>query len=324
MIAMLANDKNKTIPDELRIDSEKAESRIIHFIQETLKETDKEGVVMGISGGVDSSVVASLTARAVEPERVHALYLPDRDSQEKYYERARKIADQLGIVFKKHDITEEVRKKGAYRSLVMKISPFSSILNQLNIYISRALSRIVFNSDPYELTLKEKSFSNKVKKAIYTNSVGAIENSFNLRHRTRKRLIESYAKENNLLPIGAANRSEALVGWFVKDGIDDLKIEPLLGLYKSQVRELSDFLDLPEEVVDERPSPDMFKGLADEAIIGLPYQRVDNCLLAIEENFNEEEFDAGIGAQNECKSIKEINELSEWKRENDHIYPKLN
>lgn len=321
---MLANDKNKTIPGNLRIDPEKVESKIINFILETLEDTDKEGVAMGLSGGVDSSVVASLAAKAVEPEQVHTLYLPDRDSQEKYYERASQIANRLGIVFTEHDITEEVREKGAYRPLVMKISPFSSILNQFNIYISRALSRVVFHSDPYELTLKNKSFSSDFEEAIYRNSVGAIENSFNLRHRTRKQLIERYAEENNLLPIGAANRSEALVGWFVKDGIDDLTVEPLLGLYKSQVRELSYFLDLPEKVVEERPSPDMFKGLADEEIIGLPYERVDKCLIAIENDFSEGELDTESGEQNECKPVKEINELSDWKRENEHIYPKLN
>ena len=76
--------------------------------------------------------------------------------------------------------------------------------------------------------------------------------------------MERLAKERNLSLIGAANLSECEVGWFVKDGIDDLPVQPMAGLYKTQVRQLAKTLDLPEPVRTQLPSPDMAKGVTDE------------------------------------------------------------
>jgi len=71
--------------------------------------------------------------------------------------------------------------------------------------------------------------------------------------------------------LGTANRSEYLVGWFVKDGIDDLPFSPLIGLYKTQVRQLSEFLGLPFKIRNRLASPDMVKGITDEFALGISY-----------------------------------------------------
>ena len=123
--------------------------------------------------------------------------------------------------------------------------------------------------------------------------------------------------------IGAANRAEAFVGWFVKDGVDDLPIELLLSLYKGQVRQMADYFEVPESITKEKPSPDMFKGLGDEDLIGYRYSVIDK-VAYVEENGLTPEVAYGNGvSEQEYIRILKLHELSEWKRANPHEYPKL-
>jgi len=88
--------------------------------------------------------------------------------------------------------------------------------------------------------------------------------------------------EKNLLCLGTANRSESFVGWFIKDGIDDFPIEAILGLYKNQVYQLARFLKVSEEILKEAPSPDMYKGMGDEDLIGYSFQKIDRVAYVLE------------------------------------------
>jgi NAD+ synthase len=149
----------------------------------------------------------------------------------------------------------------------------------------------------------------------------AIEEGFNIRHRTRRKVLEEYAQFYNLLLIGCANRSESFVGWFVKDGVDDLPIETILGLYKNQVRQLARYLGVPPEILEEAPSPDMFKQIGDEDVIGYPYGKIDKVAYVVENDLDPQlAFDEGVTPE-ELEEIKKIHTLSEWKRENPHEYP---
>jgi len=173
------------------------------------------------------------------------------------------------------------------------------------------------------LALEGDSNLAKPMKIVYRGTVKAIEEGFNLKQKIRRKIFLNYAAKRNLLPIGATNRSEMLIGWFVKDGIDDLKIEPLMGLLKSQVRELAKFLGLPSQITTERPSPDMFKGAGDERLIGIPYEKIDKAILALENNWKLEELPNQSITPTEFKKVKRMIELSKSKRSNVHIYPSL-
>lgn len=308
---------------QLEVDPVKVSSKIAEFIAEKLHDAGKEGIALGLSGGVDSATLATLAAKAVGPNHVHGLYLPDRTSEGKYSSNAQVIASDLGIIFNSRDITEKVSEQGPYQPLITKIVSFSSYINRLNIYLSRIISRTFLATEPYILALEGGSNLAEPMKTLYRGTVKAIEDSFNLKQKIRRKILLNYAEERNLLPIGATNRSERLIGWFVKDGIDDLKMEPLMGLLKSQVRELAKFLGLPSQITTERPSPDMFKGAGDERLIGIPYEKIDKALLAIENDCKVEELPNQWITPDEFKKVKKMIELSESKRSNVHIYPSL-
>ncbi|MFA5089151.1 MAG: asparagine synthase-related protein, partial [Candidatus Omnitrophota bacterium] len=102
----------------LSLDCAKTGQAIVDFIREKLAEQNKNGILLGLSGGIDSATVAALAARATAPANVYALCLPDRTSRKRFREYAGRVADKLGIHFELRDISAEVEKNAAYRFLI--------------------------------------------------------------------------------------------------------------------------------------------------------------------------------------------------------------
>ena len=100
-------------------------------------------------------------------------------------------------------------------------------------------------------------------------------------------LLYLYVELENGLVVGAANKSEYRIGYFVKHGCDDASdIMPLLNLYKTQVRELAQYLNIPARIIEKPPSPDMMPGLTDdEEVIGISYEKMDLILMALEKGW---------------------------------------
>ena len=99
-------------------------------------------------------------------------------------------------------------------------------------------------------------------------------------------LLYLHGEIENRLVVGAANRTEYSIGYFVKHGCDDATdIMPLLNLYKTQVRELARYLNIPSRIIEKPPSPDILPGIIDEEAIGIPYEKLDLILLALEKGW---------------------------------------
>jgi len=100
-------------------------------------------------------------------------------------------------------------------------------------------------------------------------------------------LLYLYGEKENRLVVGAANKSEYKIGYFVKHGCDDATdIMPLLNLYKTQVRELARYLSIPARIIEKPPSPDVMPGLTnDEEVIRISYEKMDLILLALEKGW---------------------------------------
>jgi NAD+ synthase len=296
---------SSTLAELLTIDCDNVSGTIVDFIRRKVAEEKREGVVLGLSGGIDSAVAAILAVRAVGPNNVYALHLFDRQSDRKSRRYAEMVATMLGINFEVRDITASVKALGAYQPFIMKIPPLASLLL---VRLLRALAR-----PTRYLWARHR----RVSPARLTR----IEQSFNVRHIERRRILEEFAREKNLLLIGAANRSESFVGWFVKDGVDDIPVEVILGLYKTQVRQLARGLGVPNEIIKEVPSPDMLRGVTDELAIGYRYQTIDRVAYVIEHGLSQDvALNEGI-SDKEFQSIRRIHELTAWKRTNRHEFP---
>lgn len=299
----------------MKIDAERISNIIVDFLQQKVKEQKKCGIVLGLSGGLDSAVVARLAAQALGPSKVNAVYLSDRFSQKQFRKNAQKVAEELGIRFELRDITSLINERNGYRASTVKKSGISSILNKTVVSIVRLIYPIIFKQDLFSSILEQERLAKRPLTRIFHDLIAeAGEKSFNIRHLVRRMVLEKCAAESNLLLVGAADRSEFLIGWFVRDGIDDVPVSPLLGLYKTQVRQLAIYLKIPQEIIKAVPSPDMAKGITDEKVIGYSYEKVDKVLYALENNLDKQVLlDEGLTLK-EFNRIRAFNELSAWKR----------
>jgi NAD+ synthase len=138
--------------------------------------------------------------------------------------------------------------------------------------------------------------------------------SFEARHRYRREVLEALARENQWLPLGAANRTEWMVGWFVPGGIDDLAVQPIKGLYKTQVRQIGKHLDIPRPIMNQTPSPDMMRGITDEFALGVKYWKIDLVLDYLEGGLQREEVRKAGCSEAEIQLVSRMKELSAKRR----------
>ncbi len=280
------------------------------FIGRSSEKLEREGVILGLSGGVDSAVVAALCARAVGPEKVLALIMPEKDSEPRHVSDAGHVAVEPGIEARVIDITPYLKKFGAY-----KLSPFRGI--PMPRGVRGALARKAYKyygkkagETPFSASIagfRDRAFGSYLRKG---------NASYRIKHRVRMLLLYLHAELENRLVVGAANKTEYLTGFFVKHGCDDAAdIMPILGLYKTQVRELAGFLDVPPEIRRKPPSPDIIVGITDEQAIGIPYEKLDLVLAAVERGWETGEIAGALEMDEKTvRYVKGLTEKSEHMR----------
>ena len=304
----------------LSINAPLAAKLIEDYISNLVEANHSAGLLLGLSGGVDSSVLATIAVNALGSEHVYVAFLFDRDSEKSSEEKAKLMADWLGVRLEVDDITSMMQKKRVYAPLIMKLVPYSARFNRLiqHSYL------LITGEKPFKTSLKvgsnalEKSW---VKHLMFDLTIRHIDRGFTERHVYRRKVLEQKAEKENLTLIGAANRSEFEVGWFVKDGIDDLPVQPMTGLYKTQVWQLAAYLDLPAVIQSQPPSPDMMFGITDEFGIGHAYRRLDEVLDLLEQKKPYEEIIARGVSQQELDDILDLKKYSAWKRTSRHEAP---
>jgi len=304
----------------LTIDAQLTVQLIKAYLQELVKTQQSDGILLGLSGGIDSSVLLSIAVRAVGKDRVHASFLYDRDSEKESEKKAVIMANWLDIGLDIFDISPAMKKKNIYDPLIMKLIPYSPLFNRLIQHSYRFINGEV----PFKTSLKIGSNAGNgswIKSLMYNFTIRHIDRGFAERHIYRRELLNTKATQENLILIGAANRSEFEVGWFVKDGVDDLPIQPMTGLYKTQVWQLASYLKLPDEIQNQLASPDMMFGITDEFGIGHNYRKLDVILDMMErEKTDEEMVNHGI-CKADIEDVRELMLYSEWKRNSLHETP---
>jgi len=281
------------------------------FIREKVRDLERDGVVIGLSGGIDSAVAAALCARAVGPEKTLALLLPDKDSARAHIHDALDLARKLGIGTELTDITPLLRRLKVYRLFFLNKLPLpakirGALARKAHRYFEQKTGKTPFAAAL--VGLHDKDFGSYLKNS---NAY------YRVKHRVRMVMLYLRAERDNRLVVGAANKTECRIGFFVKHGCDHAAdVMPLLNLYKTQVRELAHYLEIPPHIIEKAPSPDIIPGITDEAAIGIDYKRLDLILLALERGYGIDETADGIGVPEETvRRVKELTERSAHMRE---------
>lgn len=252
-----------------KINPEKVSMKIERFIKDKVKELRKEGIVVPISGGLDSSVVAALCVRAAGKDKVIGLILPEKQGNLEAEKYAEEIANFLGIKTEKFDISKTLKSLGTYNFALSYIPSYKLKEKVVKKFLA---------------SKKENSFIQGLK-GTKSGFIRKGLASFYSKQRIRLVFTYKFAEENNLLVVGSAHKSEDLVGLFVKFGVDDAAdIMPLKNLFRSHTLQLAKFLRLPEKIISRTPNPDVIPGVKDKYkdFLGIESEKVDLILYGIE------------------------------------------
>jgi NAD+ synthase len=270
--------------DALRIDAETEVDRIAAAIrQQVLRTLRRRGVVLGLSGGIDSSVSAALCVRALGPDKVFALFMPEKDSDPESARLGLLVAEALGITHVTEDIAPSLTAAGCYgrrddfiRRLVPQFGPGWGC----KVAIANALGNTGYNIT-YLIVQSPDGEQQKLRLPpdVYLGIIAAT----NMKQRTRKQLEYYHADRLNYAVVGTPNRLEYDQGFFVKNGDGAADIKPIAHLYKTQVYQLAEYLGIPEEIRRRPPTTDTWSlaQTQDEFYFSLPYDRMDICLYAL-------------------------------------------
>jgi NAD+ synthase len=281
------------IPTEpLALNCEAEVARIASWMRELLSHTlQRRGVVVAISGGVDSAVCAALAVRALGPRRVFGVLLPEFDSSPDSTARGTEVAQHLGIDFEVQPIGPALQAIGCYRwrdEAIAAVFPEYGPQWKCKLAISGGSQgqinrfRLVVQSPEGEV------FERRLPWREYLQIVAAT----NDKQRLRKTVEYFHADRLHYAVVGTPNRLEYDQGFFVKNGDGSADLKPIAHLYKTQVYALARHLGLPESVCSAEPSTDTFSMAQgqDEFYFALPYAQMDLALWAHNEARPESEL----------------------------------
>jgi NAD+ synthase len=282
--------------DQLKIDTEKVSQILESFIKSSTDELHRSGAVLGLSGGIDSSLALGLTVAALGPNKVTGLIMPERDSQPDSENDARLHANLLGVAVEKIDLTPILSDMGLYQHIPKAI--FSQkIVAAAAARAGYKLYSKVTGKNPFLSGLEGTGFGPlRLANAYYR-----------MKHRLRMVLLYARAEHDNLLVVGTANKTEFLTGFFVQYGDSATDIMPLMVLYKTQVRQLAKFLGVPEKIIAKAPSPDLIPGITDEFALGITYDKLDLILAGLEMNLDTDDITRAIGI--DAQKVQYVREL---------------
>jgi NAD+ synthase len=269
--------------DALKLDCDKELAIIAAGIRNCIiRSFKKRGVVIALSGGIDSSLVAALCVRALGKNRVFGLLLPEKESSTQTLTLSDMIVDHLGIQAERQDITEILTAVGCYR---YRDEAIKSVIPE---YDQDYKCKIVLPSLLVQSKLRlfsvvvQSPDGRQIKARLPSEAYLQIVAATNFKQRIRMMLTYYYADKLNYAVVGTPNRQEYDQGFFVKlgDGAGDIK--PIAHLYKTQVYQMAKFLKLPEDICKRLPTTDTYSIPQDqeEFYFSVPHDILDLCLYA--------------------------------------------
>lgn len=263
-------------------------------VQLLTKDLRKRGLIIAVSGGVDSAVCAGLAEKTVGAKKIFSLLLPEYDSSGDSVDLGKQVVEGLGLEYEVQNIGKTLEEIGCYKWRD------AAIKNVFPDYDGTWKNKIVIKGGKegklnHFALVVELPGGDIAEQRLSLNDYLQIVASTNYKQRIRKNIEYFHADRLNYAVIGTPNRLEYDQGFFVKNGDGSADIKPIAHLYKTQVYALAKYLGLPEDVCNAKPTTDTYSMAQgqDEFYFALPYQEMDIALWAY-------------------NNKKPVDEVSEW------------
>lgn len=265
----------------LHLDAAKAAADIQARLREQVLGTlRRRGLVVGLSGGIDSSVVAALATRALGPDKVFALFMPERDSSGDALRLGRMLAESLGVTAVVRDIAPALEALGCYASqdeAIRVVFPEYGPGWKCKVTLPSILESERLNV--FQLTVQSPDGAQQTSRMPLPSYLQLVA-ATNFKQRVRKMMEYYEADRLNYAVAGTPNRLEYDQGFFVKQGDGAADVKPIAHLYKTQVYALAGHLGVPAEIRARPPTTDTYSmaQTQEEFYFALPYDKMDLCL----------------------------------------------
>ena len=301
--------------DTLRLDAERTVEEISERMREvTYKGLRRRGAVVGLSGGVDSSVVAHLCAHAFGPERVLGVLMPEGESAPDTLDLSQVAADAAGVQTVVEDITHLLEAAGCYErrdAAIRTVMPEYAEGWKAKIVLPSLLGNARYSL----FTVVAESPEGERREARLTaTAYREVVAATNFKQRVRKMLEYHHADRLDYAVVGTPNRLEYDQGFFVKNGDGSADVKPIAHLYKTQVYQLAEHMGVPAVIRERPPTTDTYalEQSQEEFYFSVPYDKLDLCLYALNEGLPAEAAAAATGLETEI--VERVFEDIERKR----------
>lgn len=290
----------------------------------------RKGAVVGISGGIDSSVTMALAAKYLEPQRVFGVMMPEKDSSPDSENLAEKLAAKFGVEAVVENIRPALEGFKCYErrdEAIKKVFPeFNPLTDKSKIGINQTgLNQKL--PPVFHLTVIDKSGTQQ-SKIIPVKEYLQIVAASNFKQRCRMSMVYYYAEKMHYAVLGTANKHEIDQGFFVKFGDGGADMYPLANLYKTQVYQLAAYLGVTQEIIDRTPTTDTYSAeqTQEEFFYQLPFDVMDLMWYGFENGYPTAEVAEVMGKtpeevqiifENFARKIK----TTEYLRANPYYFP---
>jgi NAD+ synthase len=302
------------IIDELNRNTEKIAETIRIFIKDQIAEFKKKGVVIGVSGGVDSAVILTLAVQELGNDNVYGLLLPEKESAASSASLGAEICETLGVTYEKVSISPILESLAIYdkkEEIIKRTCPgYDSHIHKTSLVLPDLLNKELLNVPYIQLIKDDETIAeHRLKASDYLELIGLQ----NVKQRSRMLVQYMYAEKMNYAVCGTTNKTEVVLGQFVKYGDGGVDIEPLGDCYKTQVYALAKHLNVNETIIPRPPSADTWSHYtSDEDFYWrMPIHIMDQLLYAQEHQLSVEviEKNTGLSAETIYMIQRHINRI---------------
>jgi len=250
----------------------------------------RKGGVVGISGGIDSSVCLALASRALGAGNVLGIMLPEKDSNPDSVRFGKLLADKLGVKAIVEDITGALQGFACYErrdESVKRVFPeYDPATYKMKIGVR--ISGLYTNLPPlFSLTIVDNNGKEQTKR-LPADEFLQIEAASNFKQRCRMAMLYYHSEKMHYAVIGTPNKHEVEQGFFVKFGDGGADVMPIAGLFKSQVYQMARYLGILQEIINRTPTTDTYSAeqTQEEFFYQLPFQQMDLLWYAYENHYD--------------------------------------
>lgn len=271
------------------------------------QKLQRRGAVIGISGGIDSSVCMALSAKAFGPQNVTAIMLPEQDSSDDSKNLALKLANKFNVKTLEENITKALDGFGCYErrdeAIANVITNFDPKVDKAKIEIKQNIGQNI--PAIFSITVIKPN-GEVISKLLPAKEYLQIVASTNFKQRSRMSMLYYHAERLHCAVIGTPNKHEVEQGFFVKYGDGGADVMPIGHLYKTQVYQLAKHLGVPQEIIDRTPTTDTYTAeqTQEDFFYQMPFKEMDLAWYGWENNYPAEEVGKVMG-----KSTQEIENI---------------